>query len=244
MGDEFDFDGVVDNLGSYDQGVAPTMPSFGSFDFGPGLFNVADFQLPTSAYAMPQMAMPPMAMPPVNFGSMDAGPAPTQLSSVDQAYLNQLNGEYLPTPQKGILDYAKEYGPYLMSPNPLAAILINKLAEAAGNYVGGGIPGNLASSGTSSLLSGASPQQALTNAALSELGNQTSQGISSLMPRSENPSLGEEFLNKAAPNIGAQALTALLTGNSGSLAPLIRNALIGTGKNMATNKVFGALTGD
>jgi hypothetical protein len=244
MGDEFDFDGVVDNLGSYDQGVAPTMPNFGSFDFGPGLFNVADFQTPTAGYtmpAMPPMAMPPMAMPPVDFGSMDAGPA---LSSIDQAYLNQLNGEYSPTPQRGFLDYAKEYAPYLMSPNPLAAILINKLAEAAGNYAGGGTQGNLVSSGTSSLLSGASPQQALTNAALSELGSQTSQGISSLMPRSENPSLGEEFLNKAAPNVGAQALTALLTGNSGSLAPLIRNALIGTGKNMATNKVFGALTGD
>jgi len=247
MGDEFDFDGVVDNLGSYDQGVAPTMPNFGSFDFGPGLFNVADFQIPTAGYtmpAMPPMDMPPMAMPPVDFGSMDAGPAASQLSSVDQAYLNQLNGDYSPTPQKGFMDYAKEYGPYLMSPNPLAAILINKLAEAAGNYAGGGTQGNLASSGTASLLSGASPQQALKNAALSELGGQTSQGISSLMPKSENPSVFEEYLNKAAPNVGAQALTALLTGNSGSLAPLIKNALVGTGKNMATNRVFGALTGD
>lgn len=242
MGDEFDFDGVVDNLGSYDQGVAPTMPNFGSFDFGPGLFNVADFQAPTAGYTMPPMAMPPM--PPVDFGSMYAGPAASQLSSVDQAYLNQLNGEYSPTPQKGILDYAKEYGPYLMSPNPLAAILINKLAEAAGNYAGGGTQGNLASSGTASLLSGASPQQALANAALSEVGNQASQGISSLMPKSENPSVFEEYLNKAAPNVGAQALTALLTGNSGSLAPLIKNALVGTGKNMAANKMFGALTGD
>jgi hypothetical protein len=172
---------------------------------------------------------------------MDMGPGATTLSSVDQAYLNQLNGS-MPK-EKGFIDYAKEYGPYLMSANPLAAILINKLSGLVGDSIGGK-EGQLAQTGTSSLLSGATPQQALVNTALSEVGGRTSEGISSLLPKNENPSLAQEYLSKAAPNVGAQLITALLTGNTGSLAPMVRNSLLGTGKSMAGNKVFGSLTGD
>jgi len=56
--------------------------------------------------------------------------------------------------------------------------------------------------------------------------------------------LAQQFLNRAAPNVGSQLVTALLTGNAGSLAPMVRNALLGTGKSMVGNKVFGSLTGD
>jgi hypothetical protein len=232
MNEEYDFDGMLDSYGGQE-----TMPSnfdFGSMDFTPNLLNLPDM-------APVNYAMPPVDMSQYNFGSMDAGPAAMQLSSVDQAYLNQLNGG-MPA-QKGFIDYAKEYGPYLMSPNPLAAILINKLSGVVGDAIGGK-EGQLAETGASSLLSGASPKQALINTALSEAGGRASEGISSLLPRSENPSLAEEFLNRAAPNVGAQLVTALLTGNTGSLAPMVRNSLLNTGKGMAANKVFGSLTGD
>jgi hypothetical protein len=232
MNEEYSFDDMLDSYGGQE-----TMPSnfdFGSMDFTPNLLNLPDM-------APVNYAMPPVDMGQYNFGSLDAGPAAMPLSSVDQAYLNQLNGS-MPA-EKGFMDYAKEYGPYLMSPNPLAAILINKLSGLVGDSIGGK-EGQLAQTGTSSLLSGANPQQALVNTALSEVGGRTAEGISSLLPKSENPSLVEEYLNKAAPNVGAQLVTALLTGNKGSLAPMVRNALLGTGKSMAGNKVFGSLTGD
>jgi hypothetical protein len=232
MNEEYNFDDMLDSYGGQE-----TMPSnfdFGSMDFTPNLLNLPDM-------APVNYAMPTVDMSQYNFGSLDAGPAATQLSSVDQAYLNQLNGS-MPA-QKGFMDYAKEYGPYLMSPNPLAAILINKLSGVVGDAIGGK-EGQLAETGTSSLLIGASPKQALINTALSEAGGRTAEGISSLLPRSENPSLAEEFLNRAAPNVGSQLVTALLTGNTGSLAPMVRNSLLGTGKNMAANRVFGSLTGD
>jgi hypothetical protein len=64
------------------------------------------------------------------------------------------------------------------------------------------------------------------------------------MPQGEDQSLAQQFLNRAAPNVGSQLVTALLTGNTGSLAPMVRNSLVGTGKSMAADKVFGSLTGD
>ena len=232
MNEEYNFDDMLDSYGGQDQ--MPSNFDFSNMDFTPNLLNLPDM-------APVNYAMPTVDMSQYDFGSLDAGPAATQLSSVDQAYLNQLNGS-MPA-QKGFMDYAKEYGPYLLSPNPLASILINKLSNVVGDAIGGK-EGQLAETGTSSLLSGASPKQALINTALSEAGGRTAEGISSLLPRSENPSLAEEFLNRAAPNVGAQLITALLTGNTGSLAPMVRNSLVGTGKNMAANKVFGSLTGD
>jgi len=232
MNEEYNFDDMLDSYGGQDQ--MPSNFDFGSMDFTPNLLNLPDM-------APANYAAPPIDMSQYGFGSMDMGPGATQLSSVDQAYLNQLNGS-MPA-QKGFMDYAKEYGPYLMSPNPLAAILIDKLSGVVGNAIGGK-EGQLAQTGTSNLLSGATPQQALVNTALSEVGGRTSEGISSLLPKSENPSLVEEYLSKAAPNVGAQLVTALLTGNTGSLAPMVRNSLLGTGKNMAANRVFGSLTGD
>jgi hypothetical protein len=230
--DDYNFDDMLDSYGGQDQ--MPSNFDFSNMDFTPNLLNLPDM-------APANYAVPPIDMSQYGFGSMDMGPGATTLSSVDQAYLNQLNGS-MPK-EKGFADYAKEYGPYLMSPNPLAAILINKLSGIVGDSIGGK-EGQLAQTGTSSLLSGATPQQALANTALSEIGGKTSEGISSLLPRSENPSFAEEYLNKAAPNVGAQLVTALLTGNSGSLAPMVRNALLSTGKGMAANKVFGSLTGD
>jgi hypothetical protein len=232
MNEEYSFDDMLDSYGGQDQ--MPSNFDFGSMDFTPNLLNLPDM-------APVNYAMPPVDMSQYNFGSLDAGPAATQLSSVDQAYLNQLNGS-MPA-QKGFMDYAKEYGPYLLSPNPLASILINKLSGVVGDAIGGK-EGQLAETGTSSLLSGASPKQALINTALSEAGGRTAEGISSLLPKSDNPSVVEEYLSKAAPNVGAQLVTALLTGNTGSLAPMVRNSLLGTGKGMAANKVFGSLTGD
>jgi len=233
MYDDNDFDGMLDSYGGQDQ--APV--NFGDFDFTPNLLNLPDMA-PVN-YA-PQ-AMPQMDMGPIDWGSLDAGPGAIPLAPIDQANLNQLNGGA--PAEKSVLDYAKEYGPYLMSPNPLAAILVNKLSGLVGDYIGGK-EGQLAQTGTSSLLSGASPREALINTALSEAGGQASQGISSLLPQSENPSLAEEFINRAAPNVGANLVTALLTGNAGSLAPMVRNALLNTGKGMARDKVFGSLTGD
>jgi hypothetical protein len=232
MNEEYNFDDMLDSYGSQDQ--MPSNFDFSSMDFTPDLLNLPDM-------APANYAVPPIDMSQYGFGSMDMGPGATQLSSVDQAYLNQLNGS-MPA-EKGFMDYAKEYGPYLLSPNPLASILINKLSGVVGDAIGGK-EGQLAETGTSSLLSGASPKQALINTALSEAGGRTAEGISSLLPRSENPSLAEEYLSKAAPNVGAQLITALLTGNTGSLAPMVRNSLLGTGKSMAGNKVFGSLTGD
>ncbi len=232
MNEEYSFDDMLDSYGGQDQ--MPSNFDFGNMDFTPNLLNLPDM-------APVNYAMPTVDMSQYDFGSLDAGPAAMPLSSVDQAYLNQLNGS-MPA-EKGFMDYAKEYGPYLLSPNPLASILINKLSGVVGDAIGGK-EGQLAETGTSSLLSGASPKQALINTALSEAGGRTAEGISSLLPRSENPSLAEEFLNRAAPNVGAQLVTALLTGNTGSLAPMVRNSLLGTGKNMAANKVFGSLTGD
>jgi hypothetical protein len=232
MNEEYSFDDMLDSYGGQE-----TMPSnfdFGSMDFTPNLLNLPDM-------APVNYAMPPVDMGQYNFGSLDAGPAAMPLSSVDQAYLNQLNGS-MPA-EKGFMDYAKKYGPYLMSPNPLAAILIDKLSGMVGDSIGGK-EGQLAETGTSSLLSGASPKQALINTALSEAGGRAAEGISSLLPKSDNPSVVEEYLSKAAPNVGAQLVTALLTGNTGSLAPMVRNSLLGTGKGMAANKVFGSLTGD
>lgn len=238
MNDDFDFDGFLGSLDMPDYGEAPSfqsqnmdfsdllgdvsMPSFTAPDFSTQGFTAPDFSTPALEANYFQ---PANYFPDENFLSANAAP---QVASTE----------------KGLLDYAKEYGPYLLAPNPLAAILINKLSSAAGDYFGGGTAGNLASTGTSSLLSGATPQQALVNAAMSELGSQTSQGISSLMPQGENQSLAQQFLNRAAPNVGANLVTALLTGNSGSLAPIVRNALLNTGRGMATKKVFGSITGD
>ena len=232
MDEEYNFDSMLDSYGGQEE--MPSNFDFGRMDFTPNLLNLPDM-------APVNYAMPPIDMSQYGFGSMDMGPGATTLSSVDQAYLNQLNGG-MPK-EKGFVDYAKEYGPYLMSPNPLAAILINKLSGLVGDSIGGK-EGQLAQTGTSSLLSGATPQQALINTALSEAGGRTAEGISSLLPKNENPSLAQEYLSKAAPNVGAQLITALLTGNTGSLAPMVRNSLLGTGKGMATNKVFGSLTGD
>jgi len=232
MNEEYNFDDMLDSYSG--QEAMPFNFDFGSMDFTPNLLNLPEM-------APVNYAMPTVDMSQYNFGSLDAGPAATQLSSVDQAYLNQLNGS-MPA-EKGFMDYAKEYGPYLLSPNLLASILINKLSGLVGDSIGGK-EGQLAQTGTSSLLSGATPQQALINTALSEVGGRTAEGISSLLPRSENPSLVEEYLSKAAPNVGAQLVAALLTGNTGSLAPMVRNSLLGTGKSMVGNKVFGSLTGD
>jgi hypothetical protein len=223
---------MLDSYGGQDQ--MPSNFDFSSMDFTPNLLNLPEM-------APVNYAMPPVDMSQYSFGSLDMGPAAMPLSSVDQAYLNQLNGGA--PAEKTFKDYAKEYGPYLMSPNPLAAILINKLSGLVGDSIGGK-EGQLAQTGTANLLGGATPQQALINTALSEAGGRTSEGISSLLPKSNDPSMVEEYLSKAAPNVGAQLVTALLTGNSGSLAPMVRNALLGTGKSMATNKVFGSLTGD
>lgn len=225
MNEEYGFDDMLDSYGGQDQ--MPSNFDFSSMDFTPNLLNLPEM-------APVNYAMPPIDMSQYGFGSMDMGPAATPLSSVDQAYLNQLNSG-MPA-QKSFGDYAKQYGPYLMSPNPLAAILINKLSGIVGDSIGGK-EGQLAQTGTSSLLSG-------VNTALSEAGGRASEGISSLLPKSDDPSLVEEYLSKAAPNVGAQLVTALLTGNKGSLAPLVRNALLGAGKGMAADKVFGSITGD
>ena len=232
MDEEYNFDSMLDSYGGQEE--MPSNFDFGSMDFTPNLLNLPEM-------APVNYAMPPVDMSQYSFGSMDMGPGATTLSSVDQAYLNQLNGG-MPK-EKGFVDYAKEYGPYLMSPNPLAAILINKLSGLVGDSIGGK-EGQLAQTGTSNLLSGSTLPQALLNTAVSEAGGRTAEGISSLLPKNENPSLAQEYLSKAAPNVGAQLITALLTGNTGSLAPMVRNSLLGTGKSMATNKVFGSLTGD
>jgi hypothetical protein len=248
MYDESDFDGLVDSYGSQDS--LPSNFDFKNFDFTPNLLNLPDM----AAQPMQQ----PIDMGSVNLGSASASP----LSSVDQAYLNQLNygneGINYPTTastqgsggspvgsskEMGVMDYAKEYGPHLLSPNPLASILISKLSSLLGESIGGK-EGELSQTAASSLLRGASPQQALANTALSEAANQTHQGVSSLLPKSENPSLAEDYLNKAAPNLGSTLITALLTGNAGSLSPMLKNTLLNTGKGMATDKVFGSLTGD
>jgi hypothetical protein len=231
MDDDFDFDGFLGSLDMPDYGEVPSFQSqnmdFSSLfdDVSMPSFTAPDFSTPAldTNYFQPANYFPDE-----NFLNANAAP---QVAPAAPA-------------EKGMLDYAKEYGPYLLAPNPLAAILINKLSGAAGDYFGGGTAGNLASTGTSSLLSGATPQQALANAALSEVGSQTSQGISSLMPQGEDQSLAQQFLNRAAPNVGSQLVTALLTGNAGSLAPMVRSALLNTGKGMAANKVFGSLTGD
>ena len=228
MDDDFDFDGF---LGSLDMPSYEESPSFQSesIDFGSLLNDVS---------------MPSFAAPDFTASALDANYFQPASYFPDENFLSANAAPQTAPAGKGVMDYAKEFGPYLLAPNPLAAILINKFSGAAGDYFGGGTAGNLASAGTSSLLSGATPQQALANAALSEVGNQTSQGISSLMPQGENQSLAQQFLNRAAPNVGSQLVTALLTGNTGSLAPMVRSALINTGKGMAADKVFGSLTGD
>ena len=228
MNEDFDFDGFLGSLDMPDYGEAPSFQSQ-NMDFGSLLNDVA----------MPSFTAPDFTTP-----ALDANYFQPANYFPDENFLSANAAPQVAPTEKGVLDYAKEYGPYLLAPNPLAAILINKLSGAAGDYFGGGTAGNLASTGTSSLLSGATPQQALANAALSEVGNQTSQGISSLMPQGEGQSLAQEFLNRAAPNVGSQLVTALLTGNTGSLAPIVRSALLNTGKGMAANKVFGSLTGD
>lgn len=229
MDEDFDFDGLFGSLDMPDFGEAPSFQSQ-NMDFS-SLFGNA--------------ASPSFTAPDLTTTALDTNYFQPSVSYLpDENFLNANAAAQTAPAEKGVLDYAKEYGPYLLAPNPLAAILVNKLSSAAGDYFGGGTAGNLASSGTSSLLSGATPQQALTNAALSEISNQTSQGISSLLPQSDNPSLAQEYLNRAAPNVGAQLVTALLTGNAGSLAPMVKSALLNTGKGMATNKVFGSLTGD
>jgi len=229
MDDDFDFDGFLGSLDMPDYGEAPSFQSQ-NMDFGSLLNDVS----------MPSFTAPDFTTP-----ALDTNYFQPANYFPDENFLSANTAPQVAPPvEKGMLDYAKEYGPYLLAPNPLAAILINKLSGAAGDYFGGGTAGNLASTGTSSLLSGASPQQALVNAAMSEVGNQTSQGISSLMPQGEDQSLAQQFINRAAPNVGSQLVTALLTGNAGSLAPMVRNALLGTGKSMVGNKVFGSLTGD
>jgi len=228
MDEDFDFDGFLGSLDMPDYGEAPSFQSQ-NMDFN-SLFN--------------DVSMPSFTAPDFTAPAFDTNYFQPANYFPDENFLNANTAPQVAPAEKGMLDYAKEYGPYLLAPNPLAAILINKLSGAAGNYFGGGTAGNLASTGTSSLLSGATPQQALVNAAMSEVGNQTSQGISSLMPKGEDQSLAQQFLNRAAPNVGSQLVTALLTGNAGSLAPMVRNALLGTGKSMVGNKVFGSLTGD
>jgi len=228
MDDDFDFDGFLGSLDMPDYGEAPSFQSQ-NMDFN-SLFN--------------DVSMPSFTAPDFTAPAFDTNYFQPANYFPDENFLSANAAPQVAPAEKGMLDYAKEYGPYLLAPNPLAAILINKLSGAAGDYFGGGTAGNLASTGTSSLLSGATPQQALVNAAMSEVGNQTSQGISSLMPKGEDQSLAQQFLNRAAPNVGSQLVTALLTGNAGSLAPMVRNALLGTGKSMVGNKVFGSLTGD
>jgi hypothetical protein len=227
MDDDFDFDGFLGSLDMPSYGESPSFQSE-SIDFGSLLNDVSTPSFTAPDFSTPALEanyfQPSNYFPDENFLSANAAPQTAPAG-------------------RGMLDYAKEFGPYLLAPNPLAAILVNKLSSAAGDYFGGK-EGQLAQTGTASLLSGATPQQALINTALSEVGNQTSQGISSLLPKSDNPSLAQEYLNRAAPNMGAQLVTALLTGNSGSLAPLVRNVLLGTGKSMAADKVFGSLTGD
>jgi hypothetical protein len=228
MDDDFDFDGFLGSLDRPDYGEAQSFQSQ-NMDFG-SLFN----DVSTPSFTAPDLTTP----------AFDTNYFKPSSYLPDENFLSANAAPQVAPAEKGMLDYAKEYGPYLLAPNPLAAILVNKLSGAASDYFGGGTAGNLASAGTSSLLNGATPQQALTNAAMSELGNQTSQGISSLMPQGEDQSLAQQFLNRAAPNVGSQLVTALLTGNAGSLAPMVRSALLNTGKGMATNKVFGSLTGD
>ena len=228
MDEDFDFDGFLGSLDMPDYGEAPSFQSQ-NMDFN-SLFN--------------DVSMPSFTAPDFTAPAFDTNYFQPANYFPDENFLSANAAPQVAPAEKGMLDYAKEYGPYLLAPNPLAAILINKLSGAAGDYFGGGTAGNLASTGTSSLLSGATPQQALVNAAMSEVGNQTSQGISSLMPKGEDQSLAQQFLNRAAPNVGSQLVTALLTGNAGSLAPMVRNALLGTGKSMVGNKVFGSLTGD
>lgn len=228
MGDDFDFEGVLDSLDIPNYGEVPSFQSQ-NLDFS-NLFGNA---------AAPSFTAPDLT------AELDTNYFQQPVSYLpDENFLNANAAAQTAPAEKGVLDYAKEYGPYLLAPNPLAAILVNKLSSAAGDYFGDGTAGNLASSGTSSLLSGATPQQALANAVLSEISNQTSQGISSLLPQGEDQSLAQEYLNRAAPNVGAQLVTALLTGNAGSLAPMVKSALLNTGKGMAANKVFGSLTGD
>jgi len=228
MDDDFDFDGFLGSLDMPDYGEVPSFQSQ-NMDFS-SLFN--------------DVSMPSFTAPDFTAPALDANYFQPANYFPDENFLNANAAPQVAPTEKGFIDYAKEYGPYLLAPNPLAAILVNKLSGMAGDYFGGGTAGNLASTGTSSLLSGATPQQALVNAAMSEVGNQTSQGISSLMPQGENQSLAQQFLNRAAPNVGSQLVTALLTGNTGSLAPMVRSALLNTGKGMAANKVFGSLTGD
>jgi hypothetical protein len=228
MDEDFDFDGFLGSLDMPDYGEAPSFQSQ-NMDFN-SLFN--------------DVSMPSFTAPDFTAPAFDTNYFQPANYFPDENFLSANAAPQVAPAEKGMLDYAKEYGPYLLAPNPLAAILLNKLSGAAGDYFGGGTAGNLASTGTSSLLSGATPQQALVNAAMSEVGNQTSQGISSLMPKGEDQSLAQQFLNRAAPNVGSQLVTALLTGNAGSLAPMVRNALLGTGKSMVGNKVFGSLTGD
>lgn len=236
MDNEYDFDEMLGSLESGGQNTPPSNFDIGSLDFGPGAFDISNFQTPSN-YSFNQ----PINLNNFDWGSLDAGPGAVSLTPADQVNLNKLNGGE--PPEKGFVDYAKEYGPYLMSPNPLAAILINKLSSAVGDYIGGK-EGQLAQTGTSSLLSGATPSQALTNTVLSEFGNQTSQGISSLLPKDENPSLAQEYLNRVIPNIGAQFATSLLTGNTGALIPMIKSSLLGSAKNLTGNKVLTSLTGD
>lgn len=223
MDNEYDFDEMLGSLDLGGQNTPPSNFDIGSLDFGPGAFDISNFQAPSN-YSLNQ----PIDFGNFDWGSMDAGPAATQIDMPKE---------------KSFGDYAKEYGPYLMSPNPLAAILINKLSGSVGDYIGGK-EGQLAQTGTSSLLSGATPSQALTNTVLSEFGNQTSQGISSLLPKNENPSLAQEYLNQVIPNIGAQVATSLLTGNTGALIPMIKSSLLGSAKNLTGNKVLTSLTGD
>jgi hypothetical protein len=228
MDDDFDFDGFLGGLDMPDYGEAPSFQSQ-NMDFS-SLFN--------------DVSMPSFTAPEFTTPALDTNYFQPANYFPDENFLSANAASQAAPAEKGILDYAKKYGPYLLAPNPLAAILVNKLSGMAGDYFGGGAAGNLASTGTSSLLSGSTPQQALANTVLSEIGGRTSEGISSLLPRSENPSFAEEYLNKAAPNVGAQLVTALLSGNAGSLAPMVRNALLGSGKDMVRKKVFGSLTGD
>lgn len=238
MNDDFDFDGFLGSLDMPDYGETPSFQSQ-NMDFS-SLLN--DVSMPS--FTVPDFSMPSFTAPDFSTPVLEANYFQPTNYFPDENFLSANAAPQLAPTTRGMLDYAKEYGPYLLAPNPLAAILINKLSNAAGDYFGGGTAGNLASTGTSSLLSGATPQQALVNAVMSEVGSQTSQGISSLMPQDESQSLAQQFLNKAAPNVGSQLVTALLTGNKGSLAPIVRNALLGTGRNMATKKVFGSITGD
>ena len=135
MDEDFDFDGFLGSLDMPDYGEAPSFQSQ-NMDFGSLLNDVA----------MPSFTAPDFTTP-----ALDANYFQPANYFPDENFLSANAAPQVAPTEKGVLDYAKEYGPYLLAPNPLAAILVNKLSGMAGDYFGGGTAGNLASTGTSSL---------------------------------------------------------------------------------------------